>query len=86
MVFTVPESEVRLELVVARFVFVVLREPERVDTFVFVVERFELVVARFHERVFTFVLVVLRLPERVAIDPVIVERDHERAFCARRSV
>ena len=43
------------------------------------VVRFVLVVAR-------LVFVVARFPERVAIDPVIVEREPERAFCARRSV
>ncbi len=91
--FTVPESETRLELVAAR-------EPERdmifpvaVARFVFVVLRFEFVVAREPERETIFASVIVTrperveiVPERVAIDPVIVEREPERAFCARRSV
>lgn len=74
-VFTVPESEVRLEFVVERLVFVVLRFHERVFILELVVLRVEFVVMRLPERVVRLVVLVFV----VLVVP-------ERAFCARASV
>ena len=55
--------------------------PESEVRFVFVVERLVLAVERFPESEVRLLFVVAILPERVATDPVIVERVPESAFC-----